>query len=184
MAFLLAKHLLTSKILQTALMFIRNARLSFLACLFLACHIAAATGQDAGDINVKAGIVLNKYCYRCHRGEQSSSSGRYSFSVRRVETMIDESMIEVGSPPENSQLFDAIYDGRMPPKNQSWLPRPTAEEVEIIRKWIEKGAIHFPQPTRRPFISLEEQMEEIRTHFQGLDIQKNQNFRYFTLTNL
>lgn len=161
-----------------------NPRTSFLACILLACNLAAATAQDPDDIHVKAGIVLNKYCYRCHRGEQSSSSGRYSFSVRRVETMIDESMIEVGSPPENSQLYDAIYDGRMPPKNQSWLPRPTAEEVEIIRKWIGRGAIHFPPPTRRPFISFNTQMEEIRTHFQGLDIKKNQNFRYFTLTNL
>jgi hypothetical protein len=165
-------------------MFKSNHGTTFLTCVLLASNLAAATAQDPDKINVEAGSILNKYCYRCHRGQQSSSSGRYSFSVRSVETMIDESMIVKGSPPEDSDLFNAIHRGRMPPKNQAWLPRPSAAEVEIIRKWIADGAAEFPPPPRRPFISFDAQMRKIRQHFQGMEKENSKNFRYFTLSNL
>jgi len=139
--------------------------------------------QKAGaDLPAQAASILNQYCFRCHRGE-GSSSGRYAFNARHVSTMVDDSMIVTGKP-EESELLDAVSKGRMPPRNQSGLPRPSADEVAVIRRWIEAGAAEFPPPKRRPFMSLETVMTRIFEHYQKLDVNTNKNIRYFTLANL
>ena len=129
-----------------------------------------------------AGRILNDYCFRCHRGE-GSSSGRYSFNARRVSTILDESMVVEGNP-DDSDLLAAVISGRMPPKEQKGLPRPSAGEVQILRQWIKEGAKEFPAPKRRPFMSLNTVLKRIIEHNQSLEQRVRKNVRYFTLANL
>jgi serine/threonine-protein kinase len=97
--------------------------------------------------------------------------------------MVDESIVVEGNPGD-SDLFVAMTRGRMPPRNQAGLPRPTPEEVEVIREWITEGAPSFPLPKRRTFISLDAQMKSIFEHYRGLGVEDKKNVRYFTMANL
>ena len=120
----------------------------------------AAPAPDAAE---HAGKILNTYCFRCHRG-QGSTAGRYAFNARDRESLVSDSMVIPGDA-DNSQLLDAMTKGRMPPRNQSGLPRPTPEEVAVIKQWIEAKSPSFPAPSRRPFKSYDAMMASI---YKGL----------------
>jgi hypothetical protein len=145
-------------------------------------NVFGASAQESSEISARAGEILNKYCHRCHRGS-GSSSGRYAFNAQLPSTMMDDSMIVAGSPGD-SQLFEAVNRGRMPPRNQAGLPRPSADEVDVLRQWIVQGAPDFPDLEPRPFIPLINQMESIFKHHQGLSEDAKKQVRYFTMTNL
>jgi len=161
---------------------IASYRFGLSLLVFGIVNVLGASAQESSDISAQAGGILNKYCYRCHRGS-GSSSGRYAFNARLPSTMIDDSMVVAGNP-DDSDLFVAMNRGRMPPRNQSGLPRPSAEEVEVVRKWILEGAPNFSDPEPRPFIPLITQMEAIFKHHQGLGDDDKKRVRYFTMTNL
>lgn len=144
--------------------------------------VFAEESEAAADVAAKAGAVLNNYCFQCHRGEGSSASG-YAFNVRNVESMLDESMVVAGSV-EDSELYNAMFRGRMPPRNQAGLPRPSAEEVDVVKRWIESGAVEFPAMAKRKFMPLVDVMSSMFAHYQKLDPNERGNYRYFTLANL
>jgi hypothetical protein len=130
----------------------------------------------------QAGKILNDYCFRCHRGEGSAAGG-YAFNARDIASMIDEGTLSTGSA-DDSDVYHAMFRNRMPPRNQKELPRPSAEEIDIIRRWIEAGAPGFPAVERREFIGLRQVMEDLFEHYQSLDPLDRGSVRYFTLTNL
>lgn len=146
---------------------------------------AAPPGQNAAsrhlDLAARAGAILNNYCFRCHRGEGSAAEG-YAFNVRDAASMADLLMHD--NHAAESDLYQAVFRNRMPPANQAGLPRPTAEEVEVLRQWIEAGAPEFPPIPRRPFIGLERMLADMFEHYQKLAPNQRGNYRYFTLTNL
>jgi hypothetical protein len=141
--------------------------------------VESSTDNSAVPIEVQAAKILDNYCFRCHRGE-GSSSGRYAFNVRNVESMQGEDILNA----KNSDLLSAMSDGRMPPRNQASLPRPSRNEVEIVRQWIEEGAKDFPPPVRRPFLSIASVLEKIAAHNLALQPPVREMTRYFILTNL
>ena len=140
------------------------------------------TGKETSEVALKAGEVLSNFCFRCHRGEGSSAGG-YAFNARNVESMLDDGVITPKSLDE-SDLYHAIFRGRMPPRNQAGLPRPSAEDIEKVKIWIEQGAAPFPPVQRREFIPLIDVMTNIFEHFQKLEPHQRSHYRYFTLTNL
>lgn len=144
-------------------------------------HAQNKPASDDKQLPAKAAKILNDYCFRCHRGA-GSSAGRYSFNAKRVDTMVDESMIVAGNS-EESELARAVSQGRMPPRNQAGLPRPSADEVAILKQWIDSGAQEFPSPQRRPFMSLQTVMKRIAQHNRE-QTRSRKDIRYFTLANL
>ncbi len=126
--------------------------------------------------------VLNNFCFRCHRGEGSSAGG-YAFNARDAESLISESMVTPKSLAE-SDLYGAMFRGRMPPRNQAGLPRPSAEDIEVVKQWIEAGAPKFPSIPKREFLPLLDVMSSMFEHYQKLAPAKRSNYRYFTLANL
>ncbi|MCA9127059.1 MAG: hypothetical protein KDB22_08235 [Planctomycetales bacterium] len=148
----------------------------------MANYAVAQDGQPNPELATKAGAVLNDFCFRCHRGEGSSAGG-YAFNARDVASMTDESVVTPESL-EDSDLYNAMYRGRMPPRNQAGLPRPTAEDIDVIKQWIEAGTPEFPPIPRREFIPLVDVMSSMFMHYQQLDPRQRSHYRYFTLTNL
>ncbi len=159
----------------------RYLLLTCILFIFFASEVACADDVQ-NKLTGDAARILNQYCDRCHRGN-GSSAGRYSFNARDAESMVDANMVVAGDLNE-SQLLNAVAQGRMPPKNQAGLPRPSADEVTVIREWIQQGAPKFPQPQRRSFLSLTRVMSQIFEHFQNLDPRDRSTYRYFTLANL
>ncbi|XZE18004.1 hypothetical protein SH449x_003286 [Pirellulaceae bacterium SH449] len=134
------------------------------------------------ELAAKAAVILNNYCFRCHRG-QGSSAGGYAFNARDVISMTDDGIVTPGDS-ESSDLHNAMFRGRMPPRNQAGLMRPTPDEVQTIKEWIDAGAPVFPEIPRRSFVSLLDTMEKIFDHYGKIDPKKRSHYKYFTLVNL
>src|SRR5262249_21904806 len=74
-------------------------------------------------------------------------------------------------------------DPEMPPPDE---PQPTAEERDLIKKWIETGATPFPEDEgpARPFKTELDILTAIRDYMQGLDRADRRFQRFFTFTHL
>lgn len=129
----------------------------------------------------EVGRILRRNCARCHKG-QGSESG-YAFNIMNVASLTDEGML-VAEDPESSEVFNAMFGGRMPPRNRPQLPRPSPEEVEVVRKWIAAGAPVIPAPQPRPPLGLKQELEQILRHLQSAPRDTRHNLRYFSLTHL
>lgn len=148
-----------------------------------ACWGSAGTWAQElpAELAAQAGPILARYCARCHKGEGSESG--YAFNVASLPSLVEHSVVVAGKP-EQSDLFQALFKGRMPPRNQSTLPRPSAEEAEIVKRWIAAGAPAFPKPQPRPTITLKAMLQSIKTHFDSVKPGDRPLTRYFTLTHL
>ncbi len=133
------------------------------------------------DTAAQAGQILKRYCFRCHSGDGDDSG--YAFDVRQVASLAEQDVIRPGDAKE-STLYRLLSSGKMPPRNQPQLPKPSADEAEIVRQWIDAGAPEIPKPKRRDFVGLQETLTSIQKHFSSLAPEDRSNVRYFTLTNL
>ncbi len=162
-----------------------------------ATETPANQAAETLTLAAKAESILARYCARCHRGDGSRTG--YAFNVLDAGSLTGRSVmgrkpsdepaensepVVVARRPEDSDLFHAMYDNRMPPRNQASLPRPSAAEIETVKLWIAAGAPDFPKPTPRPFISVEDMLHSIKKHFDSIAPKDREFVRYFTLTHL
>lgn len=152
---------------------------------FVLCMLVPIVGhaEDApAELAKQAGLILRRNCYRCHKGRGSESG--YAFNVLDVVSMVEEGMI-LKEDHAHSEIYNAMFRGSMPPKNRPQLPRPSAEEVEIVRKWIDAGADPIPPTQSRPEVSLKDELSAMRDHLRELkEGQDRVNVRFFSLTHL
>jgi ankyrin repeat protein len=110
---------------------IRIARLS-LCCVALAGKLAAQTPKI--DFAKDVQPIFQKNCVPCHGPAQQSSG----FRVDRKNVVLGRRGVVPGSS-ENSFLFHRVsgsdYGMQMPPTGAL-----RAEQIEIIKKWIDQGA--------------------------------------------
>lgn len=103
--------------------------------------------------------ILSRSCYACHGPDETHREADLRLDVR--ESAVDYAIVPGDS--QQSYLLDLIAsadpDDRMPPADSA-LPQLSAEQVEMIRRWIDAGAEfeeHWayvppvaPQPPRGP----------------------------------
>ena len=162
-----------------------NVLLRFIVPLLFAFGFAGQSvviANEPDNLAQQAGQILNRYCSRCHNGEGSDSG--YAFNVRNTESLVGEGVV-VAKDAASSQLYRDLENGRMPPKNQPHLPKPSPAEALIVKNWIEAGAASIPKPEKRtPFVSIKDNLTAIQGHFSKLTGSQRRTMRYFTLTNL
>ncbi len=148
-----------------------------LASLFI--FPLAANAQD--ELAKKAKAILKTHCYSCH-GEASENG----FDVVLVQHRLIENKMVIPGKPEDSELYTKMRDGKMPLAKVKL--RPTAAEIDVIKKWIEAGAPDFDPPApKRAFIS---NLEVLNLISKDLEKAKKADedsvplLRYFTLTHL
>lgn len=95
-----------------------------------------AVAQQVPDDFVHAVLpVLKKHCIPCHGGREA----RGSFSMNTRELLVDSGYVIPGKP-DDSRIMERILSAdpaeQMPPADQ---PRLSAEEVAVLRDWIEDG---------------------------------------------
>lgn len=167
--------------------------------------VAQDSNDDDSELARKAGLILRRNCYRCHKGKGSESG--YAFDVVDTESLVEEGMIDSSDhddfvewrnavanpkagesvpdePDLGSEIYNAMFGGRMPPKNRPQLPKPSAEEVEIVKKWIQAGARTIPAPKARPTVTLKQELTAIRSDLQARRRDDRFNIRYLTLSHL
>ncbi|QDV26415.1 DUF1553 domain-containing protein [Aureliella helgolandensis] len=120
------------------------------------CLAAALAGSHAtaGDISFSADVrpILAEYCVQCHGPDAPHRQADLRLDIADESTA---SAILPGDPDASEMILRMTTedpDMQMPPADMQ--KRPTAEEIDILRRWIVEGAEfegHWSyQPIRRP----------------------------------
>lgn len=108
---------------------------------------ATARAQDQGALALETQKILGKHCSACHNNIRGEGGFK---NVTDLKALVDETRVVPGKPDE-SDLLEKITSGEMPKKTdkrapdpKKALPRPSAQEIARIRRWIESGAPEVP----------------------------------------
>jgi WD40 repeat protein/mono/diheme cytochrome c family protein len=141
-----------------------------------------AAPADPQALTEKVRAIFEANCYRCH-GNDGANEGGFNF-VLNLEKL---AMTHV-KPKDvvGSTLYERLStrdgDTVMPPAGE--MPRPSAQDIATVRRWIEAGA-PAPKVTKpRDFISNDYVMKQILTDLQATPERARRYNRYFTLTHL
>jgi hypothetical protein len=147
--------------------------LAFCAMLGHGGQRAAAVRQAvrSEELADRARKVLTAYCSECHGEGPNPRAGLriHDFDLVRKRGLIPS------RADDDSELFDLIRTGSMPPGNHRKVP---AEEVEHIRKWIEAGA-PAPSPPGERYV-----LTHILAHWKELREDHKGRTRYLSLNHL
>lgn len=157
----------------------------FLPAMILLLTVKGASLHAQGNADPKlagnALALLEKYCYRCH-GQNGAKEGGMDY-VLDVKKLIDKNKIK---PKESakSRMFRRVSDGDMPPELDN-IPRPSAEEIALLKQWIDAGALEPPLLAKgRLFITTHDALAAVRDHLKKTERTDRPYQRYFTLTHL
>jgi serine/threonine-protein kinase len=116
-------------------------RFATLFALLLATGPAAA----ADDLAARAKEVFRGHCAECHSGTRA----RAGVNTLDRDALVKKEKVVPGKPDDSIvfQLITAADETVMPPKGR---PPLTAEQIDVIRKWIVAGAPPFPADAPAP----------------------------------
>ncbi len=140
--------------------------------------------DEASDLAAQGYQILKTYCYRCH-GQRFEVEG---FNVLSRSILLDKVPEEdkdlkyvVSGQPEKSLMWQrAGVRKDMPPGDN---PKPTAEELTVLKKWIEAEA-PFPKAGVRKHVSEKQVFVRMKDDLMATAREDRRFRRYFTLTNL
>jgi cytochrome c len=157
----------------------RNRILVLSALTFLAV-IPDLRAQVPDETAKKVRAVLENACYRCH-GKNGAVEGGFSYMLDRQQLVSRKQVVPGDSG--KSRLFRRLERGEMPPEGEK--PRPSPEEIAVLKKWIDAGAPDFNPPVAaRKFITTEEMLAAMHEDSKGRDEGDRKFTRYLTLTHL
>ncbi|MBA2114983.1 PSD1 and planctomycete cytochrome C domain-containing protein [Bremerella alba] len=113
----------------------------FVLAISLICLASNTCLADPIDFVHDVRPILQKHCYECHAGDVRKSGLRLDVRSEAFKggELYGESIL--AGKPEESPLWQFIADEdadlQMPPEG----PTPTSEEVAMLRRWIEQGAV-------------------------------------------
>jgi hypothetical protein len=116
--------------------------LSFVALFALAASVGGAEPTNVVDYQKSIRAILSDNCYHCHGPDEKTREGDFRLDVRESAFASRESGAGIvpGKPVE-SLLYQRITSSdpfqKMPPPDSG--RKLTAEQVELIRTWIEQG---------------------------------------------
>ncbi len=149
----------------------------------------ASAGEAEDKLARGAKDVLKAYCYKCH-GQDGRSEGGLNV-VADLGKLVETKRV-VPKQPESSKLLRRVLSGEMPPEEdldapagkQAKLPRPTDDEIALLRSWVKAGAPTGQSGAPKPFISNDDIARSIRDDVEKLGPRDRKFARYFTLVHL
>ncbi|MEM7456158.1 MAG: PSD1 and planctomycete cytochrome C domain-containing protein [Planctomycetota bacterium] len=110
---------------------------SFVIGVFLVASITCAKAEETVSFNRDIRPILSANCIACHGPDEGHRAAGLRLDIR--DDALDAIEPEY---PEDSELFIRITaedeDDRMPPADHA--DGLTAEQIDLIRRWIEQGA--------------------------------------------
>ena len=106
--------------------------------------MAAGRSFAADEVDFKKDIapVLETSCVKCHNPEKKKGKLDMSTKEGFMKGGEDGKIVEAGKADASkmikSLLLPADDDDAMPPKDKA--PRPSAAQIEALKKWINAGA--------------------------------------------
>jgi uncharacterized membrane protein/mono/diheme cytochrome c family protein len=111
-------------------------RINFMA---VAAVFALRPGMaPAGDLAAEVRTVFAARCAACHGPELAKPKGRFGYVLDLARVAGNREMVVPGAP-EESELWELVRRGEMPPEDSPAGPL-TAGQKESIRAWIAAGA--------------------------------------------
>jgi hypothetical protein len=115
-----------------------NSRLA-ISVLLIAALPAFAQKRSAADLTILSRSILSKHCAKCHDDK----------AIRTDLRVLDHNLLTKdrlvpwvkAKEPTASQVIEMIEEGSMPPGRN---PKVSADEVGILKEWIESGAAAYP----------------------------------------
>lgn len=150
----------------------------------------AAEKDEAQALAAKVKEIFRSRCYECHGG--SATQG--GVDVLNVEELLDLELL-VEKEPDHSAMYlllvESDEDARMP----LGLPALPPEEIELVRRWISKGAVEFPDDVGdsldpSDFLRVGEYrkrdylLKKILEHQRSLPVNQRYHYRYFSSHHL
>jgi mono/diheme cytochrome c family protein len=151
----------------------------FLGICTLTCCTAPLQAADEGmkGLAHQARAILQKHCHRCH-GQDGTVEGGMSYVLDR-ERLVARGKIVPGSV-EKSPLLRRVEAGKMPPPGET--PRPSVDEIAVLKKWVEGGAPAAEAPTApRQLLSHREVQGYVLADLEGIERRSRRFARYFSI---
>jgi len=141
--------------------------------------VGGATAADPA-LAAEAAGVLKAHCARCH-GPDSPGKGGFSFVLDR-DKLVARTKVVPGRAAD-SKLYKRVRDGKMPPRGVN--PRPGPQDVAILRRWIDAGAVAAePAPGRRTFLAESDIVRLILVDLKATEPRHRRFARYFSFADL
>lgn len=150
--------------------------------ILAAVLILAAAGPaaaDEPDLAKQARAVFKTHCYRCH-GENGAIEGGLNY-IADLSKLVARKKVVPGKP-DASRLFKRMDEGTMPPPEEK--PRPSPDEIAIIRKWIAAGAPGSEAAAPRTAIAQADALQYVLSDLEQFDRRARRFQRYFSFTHL
>lgn len=110
-----------------------------MCAVFVSCATSEVRAAEGVDFAQQVRPIFLKYCAECHGAKEQKSGFRADLGSAVLEGGNSGKAVEPGKP-EESLLLQSLIGGEdvvaMPPKD----PKPSAEEIGLIRQWIIEGA--------------------------------------------
>jgi len=114
--------------------------------LLLPAFAVIAAGRvfaaDAVDFKKEIAPVLEASCVKCHNPEKKKGKLDMTTKDAFMKGGGDGKIVEPGKADESSLIKSILlpedHDDAMPPLDKA--PRPTAVQIEALKKWINAGA--------------------------------------------
>ena len=142
-------------------------------------HPPLAKADDAKELASKAQAALKTHCYRCH-GQDGAIEGGVNY-ITDLGKLVGRKKV-IPNEPNASRLFRRIDDGTMPPPGEKL--RPTAAEIDDIKKWIAAGASGGDIAPTRTTITTGDAYNFILADLETMDRRTRRFQRYFSLAHL
>lgn len=160
--------------------FIRRADCLVVTGLTLALVASAApAAENAAELARQAQAILKSNCHRCH-GQGGNLEGGLNYVLDR-DKLITRKKIVPGQA-EQSSLFQRVVAGKMPPIGET--PRPSADEVALLKRWIDAGAPGMAGGGPRATITEGEVLALILSDLEQIERRARRFTRYFSLAAL
>ena len=154
------------------------ARISWLLLAFLIVAWPARADELAGQVEK----ILKTNCYGCH-GQNGASEGGFGY-VMSYDRLVATRKVTPNDPAK-SKIHARMSNSEDPMPPDGVAPRPSAEDIATVKKWIEAGAPSFNKNTKGlEFIGPEAMIEIMAKDIAGAPPRDRVFLRYFTLTHL
>jgi mono/diheme cytochrome c family protein len=151
-------------------------------CLFaglfawFVCVIDPVRGAD--DLPARAQTVLRTHCAACH-GPGGTGKGGFNYLLDRDRLLARHQVVP--GKADDSPLIQRIEQGEMPPGKR---PRPSADDLAILRRWIDGGAPPFQPIPTHSLVTEALRVRAVLADLQALDPRQRRFMRYLTLAHL
>jgi len=153
----------------------------FLAAIFvLSLNLSPLQALWADEpVGQQARAILQTHCAACHAN--GKAKGGFGFVLDR--DLLVSRVLVVPGHANQSDLFQRIQQGEMPPKSRK--ERPSPEELKILQRWIDAGAPAFEKALATDKALSPKQVDEaIVKDLEQIDPRQRRFTRYLTLAHL